>query len=777
MWGSITNRLILVISLTIGTIIAIDMAIDYRLSRDELLMRLQLESEETISGAVTDLETLLDSVESSTGFLATILAQREYSPEGLEQLLRDLVALNEDIFGSAIALSPGFADQSGGFAPYFFRRDGTIERANLAAQDENYQTKDWYLEPIAQGGPVWVEPYFDAGGAEVLMTTYSVPVYRSDTDGNRVLYAIVTADVALQELREYMKRLRLGEHGFGVLLSQQGTMLVTRDPANLMRSYKDAIRKPQVIAAFEAMIESTSSGRLAGDEIACAAIPGNCRARVGVLETTGWPIGIIYSQDEVLAPLREYQLRTALVSVSTLLIMALAVSLIARRLTAPLGMLAEASDQLAKGQLAAPLPPATGRDEVAKLVRSFSAMQRDLSQYITNLEEATASRSRLEGELAAAREIQMAMLPQGGSASEHQPGYTLWAWVRPAKTVGGDLYTFRAANNQLWLAVGDVSDKGVPAALFMARAISFIQQMGATAPDVALASLNDALTAGNDNCMFVTLFLGRLDLSSGELCFASGGHAAPIIGRGGIAQELEQTTGPALGLASDLTFPINTAQLTPGDRLVLYTDGIDESFDEHAEMFGEDRVIACIQEGLGLSAEAAGEQIFSTVDSFAGNAPQSDDITLMLVDFRGKHPGHQHQTTFTLNNDLNRNCTAWLEQRLEQAGVAPDVIMEMVLVQEELVTNVAKYSGLPASETVSIALEVGSAVLSLEISDAGKAFNPLTESERAELGADIDHARVGGLGVHLITQFTSSQRYSRENGRNVLRVTRNLPSA
>jgi len=781
MGGSITNRLILVISISTALIIGTGMFIDYQLSRDEILERVRVEAEDTITSTTLDLENLLDGVEGSTLFLGTVLRQREYTRAGLEQLLKDIVENNEDVFGSAIALNPELVDDPRGFAPYYFHDNGILTRADLAGEIDNYQDKDWYVEPVRAGLPVWVEPYFDRGGGEILMTTYSVPVYRVDEQGQRFLYAVVTADIALDELQRYISRLRLGKHGFGVLISREGVILAARNPDNIMRHYLETNQSSEDRAAWEAMFEAALRGDVLARETTCDAIPGECVVRLGSMDSTGWPIGVLYSQDEILAPLYEYQIRTALVGVLTLIIMAFAIAFITRRLTAPLSMLASASDEFAKGHFNTPLPSPEGNDEVAQLVRSFHAMQADLTSYIDNLEEVTASRSRLEGELTAAREIQMAMLPQTGHASDIDDAYSLWAQVRPAKSVGGDLYYFHQSNGRLWLAVGDVSDKGVPAALFMARAISLIQQQVGTAPAEAMAILNDALESGNENCMFLTLFLGVLDLGSGQLSFASGGHTPPIILRDGRAESLSQDDGPALGLASGLEFPTNRITLTPGDRLVIYTDGIDEAFNPQGTMFGTQRVLTNIEASGALAPAEAGPTMMQAVDSFADTAPQSDDITLLVLDFQCGRAPHgavaHHAKEFGLGAQLSTRSGEWLEHLLEQAGIAPDVIMELVLVQEELVTNVAKYSGLGAQDVVRVSLQIGADELQMEIRDNGSPFDPLTEGQRAELGADIDHARVGGLGVHLITQLTDTQSYHRENNQNVLTVCRSIKTS
>jgi sigma-B regulation protein RsbU (phosphoserine phosphatase) len=401
-----------------------------------------------------------------------------------------------------------------------------------------------------------------------------------------------------------MQRIRLGESGFGILLSRAGTVISAREPQSILKDYRERVVDPEDIPIWEELFQSVLKGSAITRTLECEQIDGECSIRMATLASTGWPVGVIYSQGEVLEPLQRYQIRTALVGLITLLFMSLSIYAIARRLTGPLTALANASKDLASGKLNTALPRASGNDEIASLIEAFGDMQRDLKVYISDLEEATASRSRLEGELAAAREIQMSMLPQGGEAQEDTAAYCLWAKVRPAKSVGGDLYTYFEKNGELFFAVGDVSDKGVPAALFMAKAISLMQQLqdDFSEPDAGMARLNDLLEQGNENCMFLTLFFGVLDLHTGSLRFASGGHTPPTLMHSDRASTLEQVSGPALGLAPYQTFPLNTLQLSAGSRLAVYTDGIDEAFDGQAQMFGTERINALIEKNQNLLA-------------------------------------------------------------------------------------------------------------------------------------------------------------------------------
>ena len=779
MGRSITTRLIALLTLCAAVIIGAGMLIDYRLSRDQILDRLRRESEETIRAVIIDLENWLQGVQGATDLLARILQQRDYSQAGLQQMLRDVVHSNADIFGATIALAPGQTVSPLGFAPYYFRGETRLAYADLATPEHNYQHQPWFTDTVAAGRALWTEPYYDRGGGETLMTTYAVPVYREDEAGKPFLYAVVTADVALEDLHAYLQRLHLGENSFGILLSRKGAILSSRHRENVMRHFSATAAGRANPGGWQEMFEAALDGAVVTRQLPCDAAPGPCTFRLGTLQPTGWPVGVVYSEHEILAPLRDFQRKIVLAGLLTLALMAAAVALVSRRLTRPLTALADASDSIARGDLDVALPPARGNDEVARLVQSFAAMKTDLKTYIADLESATARRSRLEGELGAARDIQMAMLPGQGEASVQDPACNLWAAVRPARSVGGDLYSFQRQGRQLFIAVGDVSDKGVPAALFMARAMGLIQQLAGAAaePAAAMARLNNALEQGNDNCMFLTLFLGVLDLDSGELDFASAGHCAPSLAREGKAFALAQQQGPALGLVPDLAYPGNTVTLQSGDRLALFTDGIEEAFNNSDEMYGMARFHQELAGSTQQGVATAGPQLLAAIDRFAGDCPQSDDITLMLLELtsadRDAAPAPTAASAeFALTPGITGAVHAWLERVL--APIPSAVRQDLLLVAEEVISNIAKYAGLPARAPITVAVNAGPGQVALEVRDPGTAFDPLQQGDRARLGEPIDQAAIGGLGIHLITSLSDRQNYRHEHGYNILEVVKYL---
>lgn len=768
---TITGKLIAVLTLCLTVIHGGGVYVDYQLSRDEILERVRLESLDTLNSVINDLEYWLDGVQGSTQLLARILAQNTFSPTELNQLLANVLIDQDEIYGATIALNPNFEGNPTGFAPYYYRKNGGITYVNLAENGKKYWLEAWYTRAVAAAKPVWIEPYFDAGGGEILMTTFSIPIYHSNVQGAHSLYAVITADIALEKLHTYLQDLRLGRSGRSVLISRGGIVLSSDQHNTRIQNYLEALSAPQDRDVWQRSFEATLRGETLIFPIQCPTRLGQCSTRISALTSTGWPVAVLYSQDEILAPLRSYGFKAIFIGLATLLLMALAISLISRRLTKPLVALASASDAMARGELEVPLPRVKSTDEVSRLVHSFGAMQRDLKSYIADLKIATAGKARLEGELAAATQIQMSMLPQGGEALQKTEQYSLWAKVRPAKSVGGDLYTFyQHSDEELYIVVGDVSDKGVPAALFMAKAISHIQQFEEDfrSPPTGMALLNNALEKGNDNCMFVTVFFAVINLHTLEMKFASAGHTAPSLLREGIVTEVPQETGPALGLAENMSYPQNTLQLAIGDRLAIYTDGIDEAFNAKAEMFGVQRFNTQLQKTGNGTIARAGLAIFKQIDTFAGDMPQSDDITLMLIDLCPTRRPSNTQHVFSCHADESGSACDWLNNLLNKASIEHSFTVELILVTEEVLTNIQKYAQLPTGATIELQLDILADSIKLMFSDAGIPFDPFTDAPHTALGNDIDSAEVGGLGVHLITRLTDRQSYQRSNNKNIV---------
>ena len=274
--------------------------------------------------------------------------------------------------------------------------------------------------------------------------------------------------------------------------------------------------------------------------------------------------------------------------------------------------------------------PVNRRDEVGQLARAFAYMGKTLDGNVRTLLEITASKERMEGELNTAKEIQMGILPEILPETPCEPA----ALLVPAKEVGGDLYDcFTLADGRLALVVGDVSDKGVPAALFMAMTLQLIRYAlnGTLEAGEVMTRVNNCLSANNKSCMFVTLFIGILDLESGELEYANGGHCFPLVAAGdsdAAVRELKELSGPVVGALPDVSYSTHRERLEHGELCLLYTDGVSEAMNSTQELFGSERIKELMLQNCQVSPQELIEALYAALLDYRGPAPQSDDITI-----------------------------------------------------------------------------------------------------------------------------------------------------
>jgi sigma-B regulation protein RsbU (phosphoserine phosphatase) len=260
-------------------------------------------------------------------------------------------------------------------------------------------------------------------------------------------------------------------------------------------------------------------------------------------------------------------------------------------------------------------------------------MRDSLKDYIRNLQETTAAKERLEGEMKAARRIQADMLPMP-TAGGARAGYELSAVLVPARAVGGDLFDHFAQERRLFFLVGDVSGKGVAAALFMARAKTVFDAVAAREgnPGAVLATLNRHLCRQNEAGMYVTAVCGVLDPDARKVTFATAGHEPPLLVRpDGHSAPLDAEGGRVLGLIELGDYPVSSVTLAEGDALVMYTDGVSEAQDPAGEFFGAERLLAATGRVADRAAAAMTAELLREVQSFAASAPQSDDITILTL--------------------------------------------------------------------------------------------------------------------------------------------------
>jgi phosphoserine phosphatase RsbU/P len=612
----------------------------YQASKDLLLKNVRENARNLIRGAAARIDGHLAAMERIPRYLAHSLGEATPAEETLRGQLQDALAASPDIYGMGAAYAPNaFRPGLEQFAPYFFREGGRLE---YLGSTEDYSLQDWYLVPTVLGRPVWSEPYFDESGPDIVMSSYSVPFYRGQGQ-HRQLLGVVTADVSLDWLRRQVGKIAMYHSGYAFLVSANGVFVSHPDNRAIMResifSLAEAAGSEQLRAIGRDMIR----GREGFARLPDFVLGKPAWLAYTPMPVTGWSMGVIVPEDELFADLSSLGRQVAILGGGGFCLLLAVIVAIAASITRPLGRLAATAAAIARGNLDVPTPATGAHDEVGVLARSFDQMRLALKDYIANLTATTKAKERLESELKIARNIQMSFLPKRFPPFPDITAFDLHAALEPAWEVGGDLYDFfLTGDGRLLFLVGDVSGKGVPAALFMAVTKTLIKGIAEQESDPAqiLTKVNRELCVDNESMLFVTLFLAILDTATGELSFSNAGHNPPArIDPEGAASWLSLPRGVFLGIMEEAVYRTATTTLVPGETLVAYTDGVTEAMDPAQRLFGSARLLDLLAERSDLAPEAMDAAVMDAVRAFAGDAPQADDITVLALRFHGQESG------------------------------------------------------------------------------------------------------------------------------------------
>jgi len=398
---------------------------------------------------------------------------------------------------------------------------------------------------------------------------------------------------------------------------------------------------------------------------------------------------------------------------------------------------------------------------------------------------------RMDSELTIARNIQMAMLPTRFPPFPDYPNLSAFGVVIPAREVGGDLFDFHIRDNRLFFCIGDVSGKGVPASLVMAMTRSLFRSFSAYLDNPAqiVSQINDSLSGeGNKQDMFVTLFLGILDLSSGELHFCNAGHNAPIhVPSSPVpCTILDCLANLPLGVLAGFEYQEQSAQLEVGDALFLYTDGLTEAENGTHQLFGEQRMMSIVesQKSKEKSPQELIEAMQQAVAAFVNGAEQSDDLTMFAIRLINLSTLNSQLSTLKNNhfslvmrNDIQQIPT--LAEWIDSIEMPEELNMPINLALEEAVSNVMLYAYPGTNGQVLVECEksqeptTNSQQLIFTITDSGIPFDP-TQQKEADITLSVEERQIGGLGIHLVRQIMDDIRYERKDNKNILTLVKSL---
>ncbi|HIJ59176.1 MAG TPA: SpoIIE family protein phosphatase, partial [Nitrospirae bacterium] len=591
----IATKLILSFSISSVIIFSIIMLTNYFYSRDKIEEHIKNEVLGVVSTSVYKVESVLNAVEKIPENLAYFIESGSYSEVEIKKMLLETLKKNTDIFGISVAFEPYQFKKDRYYAGFYsFRKNKELVIKPFGADDDRYFYQDWYQIPRELQSSIWSEPYYEEN---TLMSTYSVPIYKN-VAGNRVFIGIIAVDLSLEWLSETVQSVKVLKTGYGMLISQNGTIITHPNKKYIMNETFFTIaeeNKDEEMRKVGREILKKEKGFFMDKKL----FDLNVHLIYANIPSNDWKILLLFPVSEIMEDIRNLNLMVAMLGLAGIVTLSLVSIFISKSITRPLTILSKATEEIGRGNLDVDIPKIESKDEVAGLADSFSSMKISLKDYIAKLTTATAERERIESELRIAHDIQMNILPKTFPPFPDRKEFDIFALLKPAREVGGDFYDFFLLDDdRVFFLVADVSGKGVPAALFMSITKTFfkLRAMGSFLPHELLKIVNDELADSNDSAMFVTVFCGILNFKIGELFYANGGHPPPVLLRhDGAISFIDMPDGLIVGILKECNFESYRIMLERGDKLIAYTDGVTEAMNGKNELFGNDRLLNVVQ--------------------------------------------------------------------------------------------------------------------------------------------------------------------------------------
>ena len=577
--------------------------INYYFLKKELLHDANIKAQLIEEHSAYQIQTILSETKETVVLMKNQLEKEGYSEKTIEKVLKEGIQSKTFFYGSAMAFEPNILYDKA-FSPYYYKGKNEIVYKDVSLSF-NYLTQEWYTTPKKANKAQWSEPYFDEGGGEIMMATYGIPITHK-----KKFAGILTMDISLENLQQIISNVHILKSGYAFLISRDNKILVHPNKEKILKTYS------QKISIFNTCINK-----------------GNQWIYYGPIASTGLVLGIVLPENELFASLNKISLISIILAMIGSILLIATMLLISRRITQPLKEVIKLTQEISMGDFDKKITLPKVKDEIYHLAHSVNRMQDSIKGHMNSLKKATIKEQRAKSELDIANSIQMGMLPKALSKNTY---LSIAATLKPARAVGGDFYDYfyiDKAEENLCFVIADVSGKGVPAAMFMAMTMSYMHAYDAQFnPSEFINKLNNSIAVNNDANMFVTLFMGILNIKTGTLSYVNAGHTEPyIIGNEGI-NRLTSARNPVVGAFEDIDYMGETTTLKDGEKLFLYTDGVTEAFSKDDEQFGERRVEEKLEKCYKLSANKTMEMIEDTLSNFTKGADeQSDDITILVI--------------------------------------------------------------------------------------------------------------------------------------------------
>ena len=723
-------------------------------------------------------ESILNRVEVASNMTMWLVQRHPDKADSMFVYSRGMLLNNPDFYNCSIAFEPYYFKDKGRYFSAYTKYIGDSIRT-IQGGNDNYQYfyMDWYLMAKLLDKPSWTEPYMDidvATNTSEMVTSYCQPLKNHQGE----VIGVINTSLSLNWLSHTISAVKPFPNSYSIMIGRGGTYFVHPDSTKITRQtiFTQTLEHPD--AALTALGHAMQRGE---EGLKQMNIDGkDCYVFYKPLGQTGCSMAVVCPESDIFHGFDRLRNSVrAIVFVGLFLMLFFFIRVITSELQ-PLRRLAEEAETIASGQFDTQLPELQRIDEIGQLSQSFGNMQQSLVKYIEELKDTTIQKASIERDLSIASDIQMGMLPVKFPTKEDRDDVQLYASLTPAKAVGGDLFDFYFRDEKLFFCIGDVSGKGVPASLFMAvtRSIFRTVSVHESMPDRIVTVMNKTIADMNKTNMFVTLFVGVLDLPTGRLHYCNAGHDAPLLVGAGVG-ELSCDANIPVGFMPQWKYTLQEAHIFTGTTIFLFTDGLTEAEDINHVQFQMERVHEVAGQALAQQMQEPKELIGSmaeAVHQFVGDAEQSDDLTMMAIQYIKQQHDVKLRKSIVLPNDVKEvsKLTAFVEEVCEAMGFDGALTAQLTLAIEEAVVNVMKYAYPPQKRgDVTIEAQSNDLRLKFTIIDSGMPFDPTVRAE-VDTTLSAEDRPIGGLGIHLVRKIMDSINYERVDSLNVLTLRKKL---
>jgi len=781
----------------------------------DMLNKMTVENgEETSRANVNYIDKLFNAGKLVGDDVASTLGKRKMTKAELDTFLLQSLTNARNLVPQIVAVVLAYEPGMGPETPKgeFMRLARFTENEIKLVTGGHYDDKEWYYSTRDGKTSRWQEPFIGEFVPEPI-AVYTVPIFQKNNKGEEVLAGVLAIDMSIDFLKDEISSIPVSNSGYAIITSAKNVAVaypksIAQGKRNREIVVKEIRGNSQV--NFDRQTRDSSGlfiGTVAGGE--------ESAIYYTTIKANNWTFMVVWPIEKYLKDQSSMRKLFLVLAIGGYIIILIIILLISFRVAKPLKELAIAARKLGRGNFNVTIPQITGRDEISEFAGAFSNMLTELKDHI----ERQKDMKRIERELDLARNIQLSMLP----GSEHDENsdddrHELAPFLLPAKEVGGDFYDFfKIDNDHLCVVIGDVSGKGVAAALFMMVARIILRTTTKNLKSIvdAFNRTNFALAKRNKLNMFVTVWAGIIDLRTGHIDFASAGHNPPAIRHSdGSVEFIKSKAGLVMAAMEETIYKPQTYDLKQGDTLFLYTDGVTEATNSNNVLFGDNRLLATLKMGGERSTADTCTLVKKEIDNFVQDAPQFDDITMLAIKFNGidEPVWERYEKTIDVADDNKGELKSFVEGILTPMDGAKkvqmqdawdryekivDVIpenqdiltafvegilapmegslksqMQINIAIDEIYSNIVKFSG---ATKVTLIVEVRKATLTARLTfiDNGKPYDPIKQAD-PDVTLPAEEREIGGLGIFIVKKTMDSVCYRRNGENNELAITKTL---